>query len=105
MSGGGESAPAPAKAAPVVPVDQVEELAKQVFIELAAQVHAQAGEKPEHKKLVELSFRLSEAFQAGNLEFNTAARARADAKAKASVDVGKIEIDFGAISTISSAKK
>ncbi len=45
-------------------------------------------------KLAELSFRLAEAFQAGNLEFNTAARQRA--KAKASVDVSKIEIDFGA---------
>jgi hypothetical protein len=103
--GGGESAPAPAKAAAAAPVDPVEDLARKVFIELSAQVHSQAGEKPEHKKLVELSFRLAEAFQAGNLEFNTAARARAEAKAKASVDVGKIEIDFGAISTISSAKK
>src|SRR5258705_10266684 len=36
------------------------------------------------------SFRLAEAFQEGNLKFNTAARARADAKAKASVDVSKI---------------
>ena len=105
MSGGGESAPAPAKAAPVAPVDHVEELARNIFIQLSAQVHSHAGEKPEHKKLAELSFRLAEAFQAGNLEFNTAARQRADAKAKASVDVGKIEIDFGAISTISSAKK
>jgi len=100
MSGGGEAAPAPA-AKPVAapPVDPVEELARKIFIELSAQVHARPGEKPEHKKLVELSFRLAEAFQAGNLEFNTAARARAEAKAKASVDVSKIEIDFGAISS------
>ena len=69
----------------------------QMFIQLSANVHATPGEKPPHAKLVELSFRLAEAFQAGNLEFNTAARARADAKAKASVDVSKIEIDFGAI--------
>jgi hypothetical protein len=97
MSGGGESAPAPAaKPAAALPVDPIEELAKKIFIELAAQVHSQAGDKPEHKKLVEVSFRLAEAFQAGNLEFNTAARARAEAKAKASVDVSKIEIDFGA---------
>jgi len=104
MSGGGESAPAPA-AKPVVapPVDQVEELAKKIYIELAAQVHSQAGEKPEHLKLVEVSFRLAEAFGEGNLKFNTAARARAEAKAKASVDVSKIEIDFGAVGT--SAKK
>lgn len=104
MSGGGESAPAPAKAAPAPPVDHVEELAKKIFIELSSQVHAQLDgkAKPEHKTLVELSFRLSEAFTAGNFEFNTAARERREAKAKASVDVNKIEIDFGAIS---SAKK
>ena len=100
MSGGGESAPAPAaKPVAVAPVDPIEDLARKIFIELSAQVHSQAGDKPEHKKLVEVSFRLAEAFQAGNLEFNTAARARADAKARASVDVSKIEIDFGAIGT------
>jgi hypothetical protein len=94
----GHAAPAPAaKPAAAAPHDPVEELARKIFIELSAQVHAQPGEKPPHAKLVELSFRLAEAFQAGNLEFNTAARQRADAKAKASVDVSKIEIDFGAI--------
>ena len=98
MSGGGESAPAPAaKPAPAAHVDPVEELAKQIFVQLSANLHATPGEKPPHAKVAELSFRLAEAFQAGNLEFNTAARARADAKAKASVDVSKIEIDFGAI--------
>jgi hypothetical protein len=100
MSGGGEAAPAPAKAAPVAPVDHVEELAKQIFIQLSSQVHCQLDgkAKPEHKVLVELSFRLSEAFIAGNFDFNTAARERREAKAKANVDVSKIEIDFGAIS-------
>ena len=98
MSGGGEAAPAPApKAAPVAHVDPIEDLARLVYIQLAANVHGTPGEKPEHLKLVELSFRLAEAFQVGNLEFNTAARQRAEAKAKASVDVSKIEIDFGAI--------
>ena len=97
MSGGGESAPAPAaKPVAAAPVDPIEELARQIYIQLSANVHATPGEKPPHAKLAELSFRLAEAFQAGNLEFNTAARARADAKAKASVDVSKIEIDFGA---------
>jgi hypothetical protein len=91
------AAPAPAaKPAAVVPHDPVEELAKNIFIQLSAQVHSQPGEKPEHKKLVELSFRLAEAFIAGNFDFNTAARERREAKAKASVDVSKIEIDFGA---------
>ncbi len=100
MSGGGEAAPAPA-AKPVAapPVDPVEELARLIYIQLSAQIHAQLDgkPKPEYLKVAELSFRLAEAFQAGNLQFNTAARARADAKAKASVDVSKIEIDFGAI--------
>ena len=101
MSGGGESAPAPAaKGTPAAPVDHVEELAKQIFVELSSQIHSQLDgkAKPEHKALVELSFRLSEAFIAGNFDFNTAARERREAKAKASVDVSKIEIDFGAIS-------
>jgi hypothetical protein len=97
MSEEGHAAPA-AKPVAAPPHDPVEDLARKIFVELSAQVHSQPGEKPEHKKLVEVSFRLAEAFQAGNLEFNTAARQRADAKAKASVDVSKIEIDFGAIS-------
>jgi len=97
MSEGHAAPAAAAKPGAAAPVDHVEELAKQIFVELAAQVHSRPGEKPEHRKMVELSFRLSEAFIAGNLEFNTAARSRADAKAKASVDVSKIEIDFGAI--------
>jgi|SRR6185369_11001451 len=98
MSGGGESAPAPAaKPVAAAPVDPVEELARQVFVQLSAQVHSQPGEKPEHKKLVELSFRLAEAFIAGNYDFNTAAREAREAKAKASVDVSKIEFDFGAV--------
>jgi len=94
----GHAAPTPAPAAkPAAPHDPVEDLARQVFIQLSANLHSTPGEKPPHAKVVELSFRLAEAFQAGNLEFNTAARARAEAKAKASVDVSKIEIDFGAI--------
>ena len=99
MSGGGgeHAAPAPAKAPAAAPVDPIEELAKEVFIQLSANVWATPGEKPPHDKLVEVSFRLAEAFTAGNLKFNTAARARAEAKAKASVDVSKIEIDFGSV--------
>jgi hypothetical protein len=96
--GGGAPAPAPAAKAPAAaPVDPVEELAKVIFVQLSANVHATPGEKPPHEKLVELSFRLAEAFLEGNLKFNTAARARAEAKAKASVDVSKIEIDFGSV--------
>ena len=93
----GQAAPA-AKSAASAAVDHVEELAKQIFIELSSRVHSQLDgkAKPEHKVLVELSFRLAEAFIAGNFDFNTAAVERREAKAKASVDVSKIEIDFGA---------
>jgi hypothetical protein len=108
MSGGGESAPAP-KAAPAgaggPPVDPVEELARQIFIELSSQIHSTPGEKPEHKKVVELSFRLAEAFIAGNFDFNTAARDAREAKRKATVDVSKIEIDFGGVGAAASASK
>src|SRR5271156_2144834 len=91
------AAPAPAaKPAAAPPPDPIEELARHIFIQLSSQVHSQAGEKPEHKKLVELSFRLAEAFIAGNFDFNTAAREAREAKARSSVDVSKIEIDFGA---------
>lgn len=94
----GHAAPAPAaKPAAAAPVDPIEDLARQVFVQLSANVHATPGEKPPHEKIVELSFRLAEAFAEGNLKFNTAARQRAEAKAKASVDVSKIEIDFGSI--------
>src|SRR5262245_16956211 len=96
----GHAAPAPAapKAGPAAPpVDPVEELAKQVFVQLSAAVWSSPGEKPPPDKVVEISFRLAEAFLAGNLKFNTAARQRAEAKAKASVDVSKIEIDFGSV--------
>ena len=102
MSGGGESAPAPAAKPAAAPAhDPVEDLARMIYIELAAQIHSQLDgkPKPDHLKVAEISFRLAEAFQEGNLKYNTAARARADAKAKASVDVSKIEIDFGAISS------
>lgn len=96
--GGGEAAPAPKPGPGGPPVDPVEDLARKIFIQLAAQIHAQAGgHKPEHKTVVELSFRLAEAFIAGNFDFNTAARDAREAKAKATVDVSKIDFDFGAV--------
>lgn len=103
--GGGEAAPAPKPAPSGPPVDPVEDLARQVFVQLAAQIHSQpGGQKPEHKTVVELSFRLAEAFIAGNFDFNTAAREAREAKAKATVDVSKIDFDFGAVGA-SAAKK
>ena len=99
MSGGGESAPAPAKPAATPAVDHVEELAKRIFVELSGHIYSQAGQKPEPKAVVAMSFKLAESFIAGNFEFNTAAREAREAKAKASVDVSKIEIDFGSVGT------
>lgn len=96
--GGGEAAPAPKPTPAGPPVDPVEDLARKIFVELSAQIHSQpGGQKPEHKTVVELSFRLAEAFIAGNFDFNTAAREAREAKAKASVDVSKIDFDFGAV--------
>ncbi|MBI1942917.1 MAG: hypothetical protein HYS35_04555 [Betaproteobacteria bacterium] len=104
MSEEGHAAPTPAAKPGAAPaVDVVEELAKQIFVQLSGHVYSRAdGAKPDPKAVVAMSFKLAEAFIAGNFEFNTAARERREAKAKASVDVSKIEIDFG---SISSAKK
>jgi len=93
-------APAAKPAAAGAPIDPVEDLARKIFVELSSQIYSQLGggqAKPEPKAIVQISFKLAEAFIAGNFEFNTAAREAREAKAKASVDVSKIEIDFGAI--------
>ena len=96
-----EAHPAPAKASATPPVDPVEELARLIFIQLSAQVYSlpatAESPRPQPKAVVGMSFKLAEAFLAGNLEFNTAAKARREAELKASVDVSKIEIDFGAL--------
>lgn len=90
------SAEAKPGAAPVV--DHAEELAKKIYIELCGKVYSQPGsEKPQPKALVAMSFKLAEAFIAGNFEFNSAARAAREAKERANVDVSKIEIDFGSL--------
>lgn len=90
---------APAQGAPAAPVDHAEELAKKIYIELCGHIYSQpaGGEqgKPQPKAVVALSFKLAEAFIAGNFEFNSAARAAREAKEKASVDISKVEIDFG----------
>ena len=108
MSGGGgeHAAPAPAAKAPAAtPVDPVEDLAKHIFIQLTAAIYSQAGQKPEPKPVVAISFKLAEAFIAGNFEVNTAAREAREAKARSSVDVSKIEIDFGSVSAAAAAAK
>jgi hypothetical protein len=92
-------APAPAQGAQAAPVDHAEELAKKLYIELCGHIYSAPGGaeqgKPQPKAVVAMSFKLAEAFIAGNLEFNSAAIAARDAKARSSVDISKVEIDFG----------
>lgn len=90
---------AEAKPGAAPPVDHTEELAKKIYIELCGKVYSQPGsEKPQPKALVAMSFKLAEAFVAGNFEFNSVARAAREAKERANVDVSKIDIDFGSLS-------
>jgi len=91
-------APAPAASTAAPPVDHTEELAKKLFIELCAHIYSAPGGseqgKPQPKAVVAMSFKLAEAFVAGNFEFNSVARAAREANEKASVDINKVEIDF-----------
>jgi hypothetical protein len=52
------------------------------------------GDKPQPKMLAQMSFKLAQVFQAANYEFNPTAVAARDAKAKASVNLDDVEIDF-----------
>jgi hypothetical protein len=87
---------APDKAAPVVPHDPIEVLAEKLFIEMAGRAYSvSGGEKPQPKMLAQMSFKLAEVFAAANYEFNPTAIAARDAKAKASVNLDNVHIDFG----------
>lgn len=83
------------------PVDHTEELAKKLYVELCGHIYSAPGGaergKPQPKAVVAMCFKLAEAFVAGNFEFNSVARAAREAKDKSSVDISKVEIDFGAI--------
>lgn len=86
------SAETPPAAAPVA--DVLEQRAFSLFVELAGRAYA-AGKTEDPKALARQAFALAEAFQRGNLEFNPVALAAATAKAKASVDLTKVELDLG----------
>ena len=45
--------------------------------------------------LAQMSFKLAEVFQAANYEFNPTAIAAREARAKASVNLDNVQIDFG----------
>ena len=78
--------------------DPLQEVALRLYIELCAHVYSAAGgQKPDPKSVVQLAFKLAEAFESGNFEFNSVARAAREAKEKASVNLDAVQIDFGAV--------
>lgn len=82
-------------AAAQVPDDPVQALARTIYTRLCGTIYAAAdAKKPDPKAVAQLSFRLAETFVAANLEFNPVARAAREAKAKAEVKVGDVDIDF-----------
>ncbi|HSH08425.1 MAG TPA: hypothetical protein VLA41_12240 [Burkholderiales bacterium] len=85
----------PISTATAVPDDPVQALARTIYARLCGNIYSVAdAKKPEPKAVAQLSFKLAEAFIAANLEFNPVARAARDAKQKAEVKVGDVEIDF-----------
>ena len=78
--------------------DSIELLAEKLYVAICARVYSASGEKPQPKAVAQLSFRLAETFQAANYEFNPTAIAAREAKAKASVNLDAVQIDFGSVS-------
>jgi len=75
--------------------DPTEILAEKLYIEMCGRVYSvSGGEKPQPKMLAQMSFKLAQVFQAANYEFNPTAVAARDAKAKASVNLDNVQIDF-----------
>lgn len=93
-----EESGSPAKAvAPQLSLDPIQELAQVIYVELCARAYssAEAAKAPPDARLIaQTSFKLAEAFQAANYEFNSTAIAAREAKAKASVNLDNVEIDF-----------
>jgi hypothetical protein len=89
---------APDKAKQEIQLDPTEVLAQKLYIELCGRVYSvSGGEKPQPKMLAQMSFKLAEVFQAANYEFNPTAIAAREAKAKASVNLDNVSIDFEAV--------
>lgn len=85
----------PISAATAVPDDPVQALARTIYARLCGNIYSVTdAKKPDPKAVAQLSFKLAEAFIAANLEFNPVARAARDAKQKAEVKVGDVDIDF-----------
>ena len=87
---------APDKTKQEIQLDPTEVLAQKLYIELCGRVYSVSGsEKPQPKMLAQMSFKLAEVFQAANYEFNPTAIAAREARAKASVNLDNVQIDFG----------
>ena len=78
-----------------IQIDPTEVLAQKLYIEMCGRVYSvSGGEKPQPKMLAQMSFKLAQVFQAANYEFNPTAVAAREAKAKASVNLDNVQIDF-----------
>jgi hypothetical protein len=88
---------APNKPAAEPQQDQIELLAEKLYVAICARVYSASGEKPQPKAVAQLAFKLAETFRAANYEFNPTAIAAREAKAKASVNLDAVQIDFGAV--------
>jgi hypothetical protein len=88
---------APPRAAPPAGRDPIHENALLIYAHLCGHIYSASGDKPQPKAVAQLAIKLAEAFEAANLEFNPIARAAREAKEKAGVSIGAVEIDFASI--------
>ncbi|HEY5636761.1 MAG TPA: hypothetical protein VIS77_07630 [Burkholderiales bacterium] len=95
-----ESPPSAASAAPQLSLDPIQDLAQNIYVQLAARAYStpEAAKAPPDARLIaQTSFKLAEAFVAANYEFNPTAIAARDAKAKATVNLDNVQIDFSPV--------
>ena len=85
------------KPAAEAPHDSIQELAEKLYVAMCARIYSASGDKPQPKAVAQLSFKLAETFLAANYEFNPTAIAAREAKAKATVNLDNVHIDFGAV--------
>ena len=86
---------APNRPAAEAPRDPIEELAEKLYVAICARIYSASGEKPQPKAVAQISFKLAEAFRAANYELNPTAIAAREAKARATVNLDNVQIDFG----------
>jgi hypothetical protein len=86
---------APTKPAADTSHDPIQELAEKLYVAICARIYSGGGEKPQPKAVAQIAFKLAETFQVANYEFNPTAIAAREAKAKATVNLDNVQIDFG----------